>query len=221
MSEEPKLCPFCKEEVEIISWGDDPKSDHHFIGCYSRKCSRLFDEGLETGFYKTIKGLVRAWNRRGQIMTKEEKAIELAKLFHETYERLAPDFGYETRKESRKKWYDVPEKNRKLMIAVAGHILAELESKPELTEVDITYWKDLANLRQDIISQRTESASFWGRSCARLNKKVKEQAKEIKQLQVKNKELKTALELVNSSPAVEAADAERRRDIESGLYRAY
>ena len=64
-------------------------------------------------------------------MSKEEEAIELAKLFHGTYERLAPAFGYKTRKESRKKWYDVPEKNRKLMIAVAEHILAELEKQPE------------------------------------------------------------------------------------------
>ncbi len=64
-------------------------------------------------------------------MSDKDQVTELAKLFHETYERLAPDFGYETRKESRKKWSDVPVKNRNLMIAVAAHILAELKKQPE------------------------------------------------------------------------------------------
>ena len=50
-------------------------------------------------------------------------AEELARLFHETYEELAPDFDYETRKASRKPWKDVPDRNKKLMIAVAEKIL--------------------------------------------------------------------------------------------------
>lgn len=52
-------------------------------------------------------------------------AEQLAQLFHETYERLAPNFGYETRKESAVPWLDVPEKNKRLMIAVAEDILRE------------------------------------------------------------------------------------------------
>jgi hypothetical protein len=50
-------------------------------------------------------------------------AEALARRFHETYERLAPDHGYETRKASAVPWEDVPEQNRSLMIAVAGEIL--------------------------------------------------------------------------------------------------
>jgi len=49
---------------------------------------------------------------------------EMAKDFHETYERLAPDFSYETRKASAVPWEDVPENNKKLMIAVAGEMRA-------------------------------------------------------------------------------------------------
>ena len=60
--------------------------------------------------------------------TSDMDAEELAKLFHETYERLAPKFGYETRKASAKPWAEVPEQNRKLMIAVCGEILESLES---------------------------------------------------------------------------------------------
>ena len=47
----------------------------------------------------------------------------LAQLFHETYERLAPTHGYETREASAKPWADVPEPNRSLMIAVGGEVL--------------------------------------------------------------------------------------------------
>ena len=47
----------------------------------------------------------------------------LAKLFHETYERLAPQFGYKTRTESAVPWEQVPEANRKLMIAVCASLL--------------------------------------------------------------------------------------------------
>lgn len=55
-------------------------------------------------------------------------AEQIARLFHETYEELAPQFGYETREASRKPWKDVPEKNKKLMIAVAEKVF-EIKKK--------------------------------------------------------------------------------------------
>lgn len=56
-------------------------------------------------------------------LTMTIEAEKLAQRFHETYERLAPSFGYETRKESAKPWSEVPEKNKKLMIAVCAELL--------------------------------------------------------------------------------------------------
>jgi hypothetical protein len=53
----------------------------------------------------------------------EEAPEELARRFHETYERLAPSFGYETRSESAVPWDAVPEKNRRLMVAVCAELL--------------------------------------------------------------------------------------------------
>lgn len=50
----------------------------------------------------------------------------LAQLFHENYERLAPEHGYETRKASAVPWEQVPENNKQLMIAVAGQVLDRL-----------------------------------------------------------------------------------------------
>jgi hypothetical protein len=49
----------------------------------------------------------------------------LAKLFHDTYERLAPQFGYVTREETREFNPDSP--NGKLMIAVCAEIAAVLD----------------------------------------------------------------------------------------------
>ena len=51
------------------------------------------------------------------------RAADLAQKFHESYERLAPKFGYETRKESAKPWADVPKQNQDLMTAVCAEML--------------------------------------------------------------------------------------------------
>lgn len=50
-------------------------------------------------------------------------AEQIAQAFHETYERLAPDFGYKTREASAKPWADVPEQNKALMVAVVQALL--------------------------------------------------------------------------------------------------
>lgn len=51
----------------------------------------------------------------------------LARLFHEAYERLAPEFGYETREETRD--FDPKSPNGQLMIAVCGEVEAALEAE--------------------------------------------------------------------------------------------
>ncbi len=48
---------------------------------------------------------------------------ELAQIFHETYEKLAPSYRYKTRKESAVEWDKVPENNKKLMIAVSKEVI--------------------------------------------------------------------------------------------------
>jgi hypothetical protein len=56
---------------------------------------------------------------------------ELAQLFHETYEELAPNYGYTTRRASAVPWKDVPEPNKSLMIAVAEKVLEKIEALKE------------------------------------------------------------------------------------------
>jgi hypothetical protein len=53
----------------------------------------------------------------------------LARLFHETYEALAPVYSYQTRPASAVPWDEVPEDNRKLMIATAEVILERLDAE--------------------------------------------------------------------------------------------
>ncbi len=50
-------------------------------------------------------------------------AEQIAQAFHEAYERLAPDFGYETREASAKPWAEVPEQNKSLMVAVVQALI--------------------------------------------------------------------------------------------------
>ena len=52
---------------------------------------------------------------------------DIARYFHEEYERLAPRFGYETREESRVPWEDVP--NRDLMIATTTDVRLRMVAK--------------------------------------------------------------------------------------------
>lgn len=66
--------------------------------------------------------------------TKDEamEAAELAKVFHETYERLAPTFGYATRIESAKPWEQVPPTNKDLMVAVCQEIISKHFPEPSV-----------------------------------------------------------------------------------------
>ncbi len=66
-------------------------------------------------------------------------ALESARLFHDTYERLAPEFGYETRPDT--KQFDPESPNGKLMIAVVSEILptiaADREAETKQKGVDL------------------------------------------------------------------------------------
>lgn len=66
----------------------------------------------------------------------------VARAFHETYERLAPEHGYETRKASAVPWEQVPANNRALMVDVADTVLARLShsASDELLDFEGRYF---------------------------------------------------------------------------------
>lgn len=51
------------------------------------------------------------------------RAEQIAREFHDAYERLAPQVGYQTREASAVPWEEVPSGNRRLMIATATDLL--------------------------------------------------------------------------------------------------
>lgn len=56
-------------------------------------------------------------------------AVQVARFFHDTYEELAPSFGYDTRPETKVAWDDLPAENRKLMIATTIVVLARMRDE--------------------------------------------------------------------------------------------
>lgn len=64
----------------------------------------------------------------------QDPAEQLARMFHDHYERLAPEHGYRTRLDSSKPWDDVPTGNRRLMTATARAILDDADLPRVLTE---------------------------------------------------------------------------------------
>lgn len=50
----------------------------------------------------------------------------IARMFHEAYEALAPEYDYETKVESRKHWSQLPEKNKRLMKATVRVVLLRM-----------------------------------------------------------------------------------------------
>lgn len=62
-------------------------------------------------------------------------AESLAKAFHETYERLSPQFGYKPEDAPAVPWGAVPEHKRNLMIAVAHQVLNSLKADPSISGV--------------------------------------------------------------------------------------
>jgi hypothetical protein len=81
------------------------------------------------------------------------EAEKIARLFHDTYERLAPEYNYTTKKDTRV--FDPESNNGKLMIAVAGEVEQAIrtlfldliaEAKPEKFQtIEIEWargWRD-------------------------------------------------------------------------------
>lgn len=56
-----------------------------------------------------------------------QTAEKMAAVFHEAYERLAPQFGYETRKDTRE--FNEKSPNGQLMIAVCEEVLDWLDAE--------------------------------------------------------------------------------------------
>ena len=119
---------------EIAGWGFYWKHGAIHIGRCSEQIARkaaalfvsLWLRGVSASFCdKIMSGMIWFW----ELQERPERVnsptpLDLVKLFHKTYERLAPGFGYTTRLETREFRPDTP--NGRLMVAVCGEVLEEL-----------------------------------------------------------------------------------------------
>lgn len=112
---------------------------------------------------------------------------QLAVWFHETYERLAPEFGYETRPDT--KAFDPQSKNGKLMVAVCGKAAAALREQA----------KDAKYCQEHHVSRQLLDAT---------NDSLREQAGEVTEL--KQKVIESQAALYRTSAA--GFDVVRERD---------
>jgi aryl-alcohol dehydrogenase-like predicted oxidoreductase len=142
------------------------------------------------------------------------EASELAQRFHETYERLAPSFGYSTREASAKPWAEVPENNRQLMTAVCAEILASRPVPVEDAELVERMRREGKKLREaeanlkGVVTMRLESAKWladdFDEAAARLTALSAENAA----LSARNAVVETIAERAIAA----VADAEREAD---------
>lgn len=77
----------------------------------------------------------------------QREPVALALRFHEAYERLAPQFGYETREDTKK--FDPESKNGKLMIAVCKEVCTPPVTPGEQISVKQT---DTSNITVELSS---------------------------------------------------------------------
>ncbi len=83
-------------------------------------------------------------------------AETIARRFHETYERLAPDFGYRTREASAKPWDDIPPHSRALMIHTA------MEVRNWLTDATLDGLRTWTPILAEVSDERERQVAKWG-----------------------------------------------------------
>ena len=107
--------------------------------------------------------------------------LEIATLFHDTYERLAPSFGYETRPDTKE--FDPTTNNGKLMMATCSEVVSSL-NRVVIEILDMAFKNELGNkitdfrgfnqlerigryesqekILEDIRNERKRQDAMWG-----------------------------------------------------------
>lgn len=116
---------------------DDPVVDAVLDGFIARHCDLIthpdtgevvFSPEQAKRWLVEAQRVVASLRQDGYLPHLNRRLVEsdvepLAALFHATYERLAPQYGYETRAASAVPWDRVPENTRRLMVATVAEVL--------------------------------------------------------------------------------------------------
>lgn len=88
-------------------------------------------------------------------------AEQLAQFFHETYNRLAPEFGHRKRQAKAKPWTELSESNKNLLTAVAREMLFTLYGE------DFIKWQEQSAKEYEKYSEECQlQAAEQARVCA-------------------------------------------------------
>lgn len=96
----------------------------------------------------------------------DEKILEITKRFHDTYEKLSKEYGYETRKET--KVFDINSNNGKLMYATVNEIVSPIlkenqelkKLNEEKTKIGIADHKYASKCEDKVIVLKTQQKEF-------------------------------------------------------------
>lgn len=108
-------------------WLRDLKYAVQFPGGKGEFRNDSYDEGIEAAVVSILEVLVKP-------SSPFYEPVEWARRFHDIYERLAPQFGYETRPDTKE--FDPESKNGKLMTAVCGEIVREVRESTKGNAAD-------------------------------------------------------------------------------------
>lgn len=115
-----------------------------------------------------------------------EEIKEYTLKFHNTYERLAPNYGYETRKDTKE--FDFNSNNGKLMYATVSEIISPLLQKVEQLEKENERLNNIINeLEKWLIEQQREEGEFCDFFLENKQIKVEEVLDKLKELKDDNK----------------------------------
>ena len=132
------------------------------IGKYCKRCGEQlnYDDGFEDGFCNRCYHIVKFENRKlSEQPEKQEEWREVAKLFHDTYERLAPEYGYTTREDTKE--FDPNTSNGKLMVAVCKEVISQLLSEMA-REVKIQQLKeDIEQVEIFLPKMASDTPEYW------------------------------------------------------------
>ena len=114
----------------------------------------------------------------------DKEILEITKEFHDTYEKLASEYTYETREDT--KVFDINSNNGKLMYATVNEIVSPIlkENKKQKEVIDKAN-KKLNNFIECCKAEKLESGSdylhhqYWD-MFERFNKQIKDILKEVK-----------------------------------------
>lgn len=94
-------------------------------------------------------------------------AIDLAKRFHEAYERLAGNHGYQTRKDSAVPWDEVPTKNKTLMIATCDELVGWLTRETNTLRESVKRLNRRCQQAESVARQNVAACKRAGQSMGR------------------------------------------------------